>query len=656
MARIGVFICHCGENISATVDCKKVAETLLNHPGVVFSTDYKYMCSDPGQELIKQSIRKHNLTGVVISACSPTMHEPTFRRAVTEAGLNPYLCEMANIREQCSWVHDDKSQATQKAIEITKTLVEKVKRNNALYPISVPITKRALVIGGGIAGIQAALDIADAGYEVILVEREPSIGGHMAQLSETFPTLDCSQCILTPKMVEVSQHPNITLYTYAELEELSGFIGNFRAKIRLKARFVDHEKCTACGLCWEKCPSKKIPSEFDCNLTTRSAIYRPFPQAIPNKPVIDKNNCIYLQTGKCGICAKVCPEGAIDYSMQDKIIEVQIGAVIIATGFQVQETDIYGEYGYGRFKDVITSLQFERLLSATGPTGGKILRPSDGKEPKTVVFIQCVGSRDPAKGLKYCSKICCMYTAKHILLYKHKVHDGTAYCFYMDIRSAGKGYDEFVRRVIEENHPNYLRGRVSKIYRNGDKLIVRGADTLTGKPIEIEADLIVLATAVIPQPDAQKLAQTVGLNYDENRFFSEIHPKLRPVETSRAGIFLAGTCQAPKDIPDTVAQASAAASKVIGLFSKSELKREPIVAKVNERTCTACWGCLLACPYEAIEKKDIKDKNGNTIKQVAYINPSVCQGCGICVAFCKSDSIDLEGFSEKQIFAQINTL
>ncbi len=653
MARIGVFVCHCGENIAATVDVKRVADTLAEHPGVAYSVDYKYMCSDPGQELVRNAISEHRLTGVVVCACSPQMHELTFRRACAEAGLNPYMCEMANIREHCSWVHTDKEQATEKAIEIIRSLVEKVKRNNELCPIHMPVTKRALIIGGGIAGIQAALDIANAGQEVVLIERQPSIGGHMAQLSETFPTLDCSQCILTPRMVELAQHPKIKLYTYAEVEEISGFVGNFKAKVRLKARYVDMEKCTGCGLCMTKCPANKIPSEFDCNLGKRSAIYTPFPQAIPNKPVIDRDNCIYFQKGKCRNCQRVCPTDAIDYEMQDEIIEIDVGAIIIATGFDVQDTNIYGEYGYGRYPNIITSLQFERLASASGPTDGKILRPSDGKEPETIVFIQCVGSRDPAKGLRYCSKICCMYTAKHTMLYKHKIHSGQAYNFYMDIRAAGKGYDEFVRRAIEQDKACYLRGRVSKIYPDGEKLIVRGVDTLSGKPMEISADMIVLATAAISQKDATELAQKVGISYDEYGFFNEAHPKLKPVETAKAGVFLAGACQGPKDIPETVAQASAAASKVIALFSKEQLEREPIIAKIDENQCVACWGCYQACPYGAIEKKNITDKTGNTIKQVAYVNPGLCQGCGVCVAFCRSDCIDLEGFSEQQIYAQI---
>jgi heterodisulfide reductase subunit A len=653
MSKIGVFICHCGENIGAKVDCTRLASTLGDHPGVAASIEYKYFCSDPGQESVKKAIRDNNLTGVVVAACSPRMHEATFRKACAEAGLNPYMCEIANIREQCSWVHNDNEKATDKAIDIVRSMVEKVKRNNHLQPIEVPVTRRALVIGGGIAGIQAALDIANAGQEVVLVEREPSLGGHMAQLSETFPTLDCSQCIMTPRMVEASQHPKIRLLTYAEIESVDGYIGNFQVKVRLKARYVNKSTCTGCGECITKCPSKKIASEFDCGIGKRTAIYTPFAQAVPNIPVIDKNNCTYFKNGKCKICVKTCPLDCIDFEMQDEFEDLEIGAIVVATGFQVQNNALYGEYGFGKYQDVITGLQFERLASASGPTSGKIQRPSDGKEPETVVFIQCAGSRDPSKGVKYCSKICCMYTAKHAMLYAHKVHGGKSNIFYMDIRAAGKGYDEFTRRAIEEDEAAYLRGRVSKVWLENGKLMVRGVDTLLGKPVEIQADMVVLATAMVAQPDAKEFAKTIGIGYDEYGFFNEAHLKLRPVESSTAGIYLAGACQSPKDIPDSVAQASASASKVLALFSKDKLEREPVIAINNENTCAGCWGCVLACPYGAIDKKDIKDRSGKVIKRVASVNPGLCQGCGTCVTFCRSNSIDLAGFTEKQIFAEV---
>jgi heterodisulfide reductase subunit A len=665
MSRIGVFTCWCGENIARTVDVDKVTEAVAQIPGVRCSVHYKYMCSDPGQTMIRDKIASERLDALVVASCSPHMHMKTFRNAASLAGINPYLVEMANIREHCSWVHHDRVKATQKAIELIRMSVEKVRRNRALEPIKVPVTKRALVIGGGVAGIQAALDIADSGYEVVLVEREPSIGGKMAGLSETFPTLDCSQCILTPRMVEVGQHPNIKLYSYSEVEGVDGYVGNFKVTLRQKARYVDIDKCTGCGECWNVCPLKKNLSEFDFGMGFRRAIYVPFPQAVPARPVIDKNACTKIKKGGCGLCEKKCLANAINFKDQDRIVEESVGAIVVATGYQLYKISQtqgngklsgYGEYGYGRYKDVIDSLQFERLLSASGPTGGVIKRPSDGAVPKTVAFISCVGSRDNAKGLSYCSKICCMYTAKHTMLYKHKVHEGQAHVFYMDIRSGGKNYDEFVRRAIEQDGARYHRGRVSKITEENGKLIVRGADTLANVPLTVEADMVVLASAMRPSKGAEELAQKLGIGYDEFGFFSESHPKLRPVETNAAGVFICGACHAPKDIPEAVAQASAAASKVQVMFGHTEMTREPEIANINEQTCAACFACVRTCPYHAIEKAEIRTPQGVLVKRTARVNPGLCLGCGTCVSVCPSKSADLEGFSEQQIYAMVESL
>lgn len=655
MSRVGVFVCHCGTNIAATVDVEKVAEEMKKQPGVVYTEDYKFMCSSPGQGKLKEIIEEHQLDSVVIAACSPHMHEKTFRNATEAAGLNAFKCEMANIREQCSWVHPDKAEGTVKSLELTKKMIEKVRHNEELVKIKMPVTKKALVIGGGIAGIQAALDIAASGTQVTIVEKEPSLGGHMAQLSETFPTLDCSQCIMTPKMVEASLDPNIKILTYAEVEGLDGFIGNFRVRIRKKAKSVIEEDCTGCGICQEKCP-KKIPNPFEMNSGMTKSIAVPFPQAVPNVPVIDRDSCIYYDTGKCKVCQKFCGPNCIDFDQKDEIITEDVGAIVVATGYDTMPLDKFGEYGYGKYKDVIDGLTFERMASASGPTGGEMQRPSDGKTPETVVFVHCVGSRDESKGVSYCSKICCMYSAKHTMLYKHKVHHGKAYAFYMDIRAGGKNYEEFVRRAIEEDGANFVRGRVSRIYERNGKLIVMGADTLSGRQMKIEADMVVLATAMVARKGSDKLAQTLGISYDKYNFYSESHPKLRPVETNTAGIFLAGACQAPKDIPEAVAQASAAASKVMGLLSKEMLEREPITAVVNEANCIACYDCLNICPYGAITAKEIKDRNGNVIREVAAVNDGVCQGCGLCNAACRSKTIELRGFKDDQIFAEINSL
>jgi len=665
MSRIGVFTCWCGENIARTVDVDEVAKRVAELPGVRCSLNYKYMCADPGQAIVREKIASEKLDGVVVASCSPHMHLKTFRKAAQAAGLNPYLVEMANIREQCSWVHHDRAQATAKAIEIIRLAVEKVRNDAALQPIRVPVTRRALVIGGGVAGIQAALDIADAGHEVVMVEREPSIGGKMAGLSETFPTLDCSQCILTPRMVEVGQHPRIKLYSYSEVEKVEGFVGNFKVTIRQKARYVDVSKCTGCGECWNVCPLKRNLSEFDYGMGMRPAIYIPFPQAVPARPVIDKSQCAKLIRNGCGLCEKKCKAEAINFKDEDRLVEEAVGAVVVATGYKLYSIAKsqpkatlagYGEYGYGKYKDVIDSLQFERLVSASGPTGGVLKRPSDGAIPKSVVFISCVGSRDNAKGLPYCSKICCMYTAKHTMLYKHKVHDGQAHVFYMDIRAGGKGYDEFVRRAIEQDGAQYYRGRVSKITQERGKLVVRGADTLAGIPVTIEADMVVLAAAMRPADGIEELAQKLNIGYDEFGFLMESHPKLRPVETNTAGIFIAGACHSPKDIPEAVAQASAAASKVQVILAADELTREPEIAAINEQTCAACFTCIRTCPYHAIDRAEMRTPRGAFIKNTARVNPGLCMGCGTCVAVCPSKSADLQGFTDQQVYAEVESL
>jgi heterodisulfide reductase subunit A2 len=657
MPRTGIFICHCGSNIAGTVDIARAIDASRNFPGVVHVDEYRYLCSEMGQDLIKNAIKENDLDRVVVGTCSPRMHEGTFRKAATEAGLNPYLLEVANIREHCSWVHRDMEEGTPKAIALLRAAAAKVALNDPLDSPELEVEKRALVIGGGIAGIQAAIDIAEAGYVVDVVEREPSIGGRMAQLEKTFPTLDCSACILTPKMVEAAQHPNINLITYSEVEEVKGFVGQFDVRIRKKARSVDAVKCTGCGICWEKCPSK-TPSEFEMGLAKRKAIYVPFPQAVPMVPVIDRDACLYFRKGRCQICAQECPPGAIDYEQQDEIVEQRYGAIIVATGFDQLNPAAYGEYGYGQHPDILTAMEFERLFNASGPTGGKVVRLSDGKPPKKVVFIQCVGSRDKARGMNYCSKICCMYTAKQAILLKEKVPDVKSYVFYIDVRTAGKGYEEFQRRAAEEYDVAYLRGQVGKIFPEGDHLVVHGVDSLSGKVIDIKADMVVLAAASIARADAPEVGRIVGINSDSYHFFNEAHPKLKPVETHTAGVFIAGACQAPKDIPETVAQASAAAVKAIGLLSKDVLKGEACTAVVNQAECSGCLYCEAVCPYNAIDHIEIEERyHGEILKRtVAEVNPSLCQGCGSCSVACRSGSINLKGFTNEQILAEVDAI
>ena len=661
MQRIGVFVCWCGSNIAATVDVKRVAEAVRTEPGVVFSTDYQYMCSENGQALIRQAIHEHGLTGVVVCSCSPRMHEATFRKTATLAGINPYMVEIANIREQCSWIHKDMPEGTEKAVILARAAIAKVNLNAPLTAGTSPVTKRALVIGGGIAGIQTALDVADAGYEVDIVEKAPTIGGRMAQLDKTFPTLDCAACILTPKMVDAAQNEKINIISYAELDSLSGYVGNFTAKIRKKARYIDETKCTGCGVCTEKCPSRKGLNEFNMGLNTRGAIYIPFAQAIPNVAVIDAKNCLHFRTGKCGLCEKNCSAGAIRFDQQDEMLERKYGAIIVATGFKPIDASAFDEYAYTQSKDVVTSLEFERIMNAAGPTKGQLVRPSDGKHPREIVFIQCVGSRctqDAAKGKPYCSKICCMYTAKHAMLVREKYPDVKVHIFYIDARTPGKNFDEFYRRAVEQYDVDYIKGMVGKVSVEGDHLHVQGSDLLANEQVHIQADMVVLATAIEPDPTARAIGTMLTASMDTNDFFTEAHPKLRPVESPTAGIYLSGVCQGPKDIPETVAQAGAAAAKVIGLLSKNSLTCNPCVAHADELLCNGCSQCERVCPYGAIsyEDREVRGPEFRGVKRVAVVNEAVCQGCGACTVTCPSTAMDLKGFSNNQIMAEVDAI
>ena len=649
--RIGVFVCHCGTNIGGTVDCPSVAEAAKQFPDVVYSTDTMYACSEPGQDAIIEAVKEQNLDGVVVASCSPRMHEPTFRRAVERAGLNRYMLEMANIREHVSWIGKDKELNTNKSAELIKIAAAKLRNNAPLYSSKFDINRNLLVIGGGVAGIQAALDAADAGYQVIMVERETSIGGKMAKLDKTFPTVDCSSCILGPKMVDIAQHPNITLYAAAEVESIDGYVGNFDVKIRRKATYVDWEKCTGCGMCMEKCPSKKSFDKFNEGVAHTTAINIPFPQAIPKKAAINPEFCRKLINGKCGVCAKICPMKCIEFEQKDEFVEVKAGAIVAATGYDMFDYSVYKQYGAGRFPDVITSLQYERLMNASGPTSGHIVRPSDGKEPKKVVFIQCVGSRDKAVGRPYCSGFCCMYTAKQAILTKDHMPESDSYVFYMDIRSPGKGYDEFTRRAQEEYGVHYVRGRVSQIYERGDKLIVQGADTLAGTQVEVEADLVVLAVGAESAQGAPQLAEKLRISYDTYGFFMESHPKLKPVETNTAGVFLAGSCQGPRDIPTSVSMGSAAAAKAMALFANEQLESDPMVSSVNASRCVGCYKCVQTCPFGAVQETE--DRWGNS---KASVLETVCQGCGICTVTCPHGAIQLQHFTDNQILAEVNAL
>ena len=657
--KIGVYVCHCGINIAKTVDVNAVTEFASRLPYVKVARNYSYMCSDPGQLLIKEDIKNEGLNRIVVASCSPRMHELTFRKTLAEAGLNPYYLEMANIREQCSWVHEEREKATEKAKKLVAAAVSKVRLLEPLQEKEVEVEPATLIIGGGIAGIQAALDIADAGFKVYLVEKTPSIGGRMAQLDKTFPTLDCSACILTPKMVDVASHPNIELFTYSQVEEVSGFVGNFQVKVRRKARYVDMDKCTGCGACAQECRlAGRIPSEFDAGMGKRGAIYLPFPQAVPAKYTIDAQRCLFLTRGKCGKspkCVDACAAGAINFEQKDEIVEIKVGAIIVATGFDVFDATQKPEYGYSDYENVITALELERLVSASGPTGGNVVigKGENALVPKEVAFISCVGSRDKSVGNEYCSRVCCMYTAKLAHLVKEKIPEANVRVYYMDVRAFGKGFEEFYDRVRREG-VRYVRGNPSEIFKRGDKLVIKAEDTLRSTPLEDEVDLVVLAVGLVPRQDAREIIDLLRLSQSADRFYLEAHPKLAPVNTATDGVFLAGVAQGPKDIPDTVAQAKGAASSALVLLSSGKVKIGAQISFVNEATCRGCGFCVEICPYGAIELVTI-NRMGHQVS-VARVNEALCKGCGACAAGCLSGSIQQKSFMDKQILPQIAVL
>ena len=644
--RIGVYICHCGTNIAGTVDVAGVSEYASHLDSVVVARDYRFMCSEPGQEMIKQDIKNLGLNRVVVASCSPQMHEPTFRKVCEQAGLNRYLFQMANIREHCSWVTADRQKATEKAEALVHAAVQRVSLHEPLEIREVPVNPNTLVLGGGIAGIQAALQIANSRHKVYLVEREPSIGGHMVQLDKTFPTLDCSACILTPKMSEVGGHPYIELLSYSEVEEVSGYVGNFKVKIRKKARYVDENKCTGCGVCQEKCPWK-VTSEFEMGLGQRKVIYTPFPQAVPNVPVIDRENCAYFQKGKCRACEKFCEAGAINFADEDKIIEVEVGNIIVATGFQTFDPSPATQYGYGKFDDIITGLEFERLCNATGPTGGNI-RLKDSSVPRSVAIVHCVGSRDE-NFHDYCSRVCCMYALKFSHLIKEKT-DAKIHQIFTDIRCFGKDYEDFYQRVLGEG-VSFVRGKVQQVTSANGKgtdqgrLVITAQDPDTGEVNQVFADMVILCTAIEMQQDADNVAHVFSLNRKADGFFAERHPKLEPVQTMTDGIYVVGCCQGPKDIPDTVSQASAGAAKVLATITKGKVELEANTAVIDEALCSGCRICDFLCPYSAISFDDEK--------KVCNVNEALCKGCGVCVAACPSGAITGRHFTTEQIIAEI---
>jgi heterodisulfide reductase subunit A len=646
LARIGVYVCHCGLNIAGTVSVKEATEDAKKQPNVIVAKDYVYTCSDPGQEMIKEDIKKHKLDRIVIAACSPKMHEETFRKTVQQAGLNPYLLDIVNLREQCSWCHTEEGKkATEKAKALIRMGIARVAQLEPLERGRVKAKKSVLIIGGGIAGIQAALDLADADFKVYLVEKTASIGGKMAQLDKTFPTLDCSACILTPKMADAGKHPNIELITLAEVENVIGYVGNYKVTVLKKPRFVDIEKCAGCGECEKVCPAT-APNEFDMDLKTRKAIYRPFPQAIPNAYAIDKKACI-----ECMACEGVCERGAINYQQQEEQIKLEVGGIILAVGSNLFDATQTPELGYGHYGNVITNMEFERISNAAGPTEGKIKNLVTGKAPKSVAFIQCVGSRD-ARFNEHCCRVGCMVSLKQAILVKEKLgEDVDVYICFNDMRAFGKGFEEFYKRARDMG-VEFIHGLPSEVRMAQDKSLYFDVyDSGTNKLLEVHADLIVLAAGLVKSPDFDKLQAILHVPRSGDGFFLETHPKLRPFDTPIAGIFLAGTCQGPKDIPDTVAQASGAAMKAAELLARGEIEIEPLMGVVDTDLCSGCAICKAVCPFEAIQMKTEK-VNGKE-KTHAEILEAVCQGCGACSTACPTKAIKMKHYTDKQIEAQV---
>ncbi len=661
--RIGFYVCHCGSNIAATVDCPEVAKYVGQLPNVALSRDYKYMCSDPGQELIQKDIKEFKLNRIVVASCSPLLHEHTFRNATEAGGLNPFFFHMVNIREHDSWVHTDREKATEKAKALANAAIKRVARHSALEVKKVSIHPDVLVVGGGIAGIHAAMTLANAGKKVYLVEREASIGGHMAKFDKTFPTLDCAACILTPKMSEVGNHPNITLWTYSDVAKLDGYVGNFTVQVKRKPRFINEELCTGCQECISHCVFKepKFSDEFNEGLGKRKPVYIPFPQATPQVVVIDPEVCLNFKRGKnpdgspvlSDKCKKTCVEAcgekkAIDFKQVETTETIQVGTIVVATGFKTFEAKRIPQYGYGKFPGVYTALEIERLVNASGPTGGHVVMRDGKTEPKSIGIIHCVGSRDK-KTNRWCSRVCCMYSLKlaHLL----KEHTGAEiYNFYIDMRTPGKAYEEFYDKLLEEG-VHFIRGRVGEVTdwaftkEEEGKLVIRVEDTLANAVRRIPVDMVVLSTGLEPQTDAQDVRRLFNMSCGTEGFFLERHPKLAPVNTFTDGIFLAGACQGPKDIPDVVAQAGAAAAEAMVLIDKGYVEQEPNTAKILEEECSGCKSCVPLCPYTAITFDEVKKK--------ASINEALCKGCGTCVASCPSGTIIQNLFEDEEVFSEI---
>ncbi len=637
--RIGVYICHCGLNIANVINIDTLRKKTEKLADVAIVTDIQFMCSDSGQESIIEDIKEHNIDRVVVAACSPRLHEQTFKGVLEKAGLNPHLLEIVNIREHVSWVHMDNPQmATQKAFDLVRMGVAKARLLVPLKNKIIKVNKDVLVVGGGVAGIEAALNLADSGFHVYMVEKESTIGGKMALLNEVFPTNDCSICVLAPKMTDVQNHPNIDLFTFSEITDITGSVGNFQIKGIKKPRYVSEDKCKGCvEECARVCPVE-ISNPFDFGLGKAKAIYMPIPQAVPQVVCIDSEYCV-----GCGLCKQACPADAIDYDQKEEQFALEVGAIIMATGYQLFDATRKEEYGYGIYPDVITNMELERMLNASGPTRGRAVVPSSGEIPKRVAFIQCVGSRDATVDNPYCSRVCCMSAMKNAQLLKERYPDIDIVIHYIDIRASGEMYEEYYERT-QSMGVDFIRGKVAEVLEDKDgSLSLRFEDTLECEIREEPYDLVVLSTGMESNID-DNISGLLNLSRRTDRFLSIAHPKMRPVDSHVNGVFIAGCASGPKEIQVAIAQGGAAAAKAVRLLNKGELETDPLSAHVDVNKCIGCRICVDVCKFSKIHIVDKK----------AVVDELSCHGCGACSAACPIDAICMRNYTDDQILAQVH--